>query len=94
MTYKRENAETVALKALAWLAENDELLPNFMATTGLGVDELRSRAQDAELLASVLDFILMDDAWVAGFCEAEGLPYESLMGLRQALPGGEQIHWT
>jgi len=42
----------------------------------------------------VLDFLLMDDAWVMGFCEAEGLKYDQPMYARAALPGGEQVNWT
>ena len=94
MAYGRETAETIALQALAWLAGNEELLPVFMGASGIGGDDLRERAADAEFLASVLDFILMDDAWVTGFCDAQGLPYEALIAVRQALPGGQQIHWT
>ncbi|MEP3033681.1 MAG: DUF3572 family protein, partial [Pseudoruegeria sp.] len=45
-------------------------------------------------LASTLDFILMDDAWVIAFCDAENVPYETPMLARQALPGAEQVHWT
>jgi len=37
---------------------------------------------------------MMDDAWVMGFCDAVGLPYEAPMQARAALPGGEQVHWT
>jgi hypothetical protein len=36
----------------------------------------------------VLDFLLMDDAWVVAFCDAAGLPYEAPMRARAALPGG------
>ena len=94
MTYGRENAETIALQALAWLVGNDDLLPTFMAATGIGMDDLRERAADADFLASVLDFILTDDTWVTGFCDAQSLPYDTLLATRQALPGGQQIHWT
>ena len=94
MTYGRENAETIALQALAWLVGNEDLLPAFMGATGVGMDDLRERAADGDFLASVLDFILMEDAWVAGFCDAQSLPYDALLATRQALPGGQQIHWT
>ena len=94
MAYSRETAETIALQALAWLAANEELLPSFMGASGIGVDDLRHRATDADFLASVLDFILMEDAWVTGFCDAQNLPYAALIAVRQALPGGQPMHWT
>ena len=94
MVYGRETAETIALQALAWLAANEELLPTFMGASGIGADELRQSAADADFLASVLDFILTDDAWVTGFCDAQRLPYAAVLQARQSLPGGQQMHWT
>ncbi|WP_296765217.1 DUF3572 domain-containing protein [Sediminimonas sp.] len=94
MTLPRETAETLALEALAWLLSNDELLPVFMGATGADVDDLRTSAGDPAFLGSVLDFLMMDDAWVVAFCDAAGVPYDRPMAARAALPGGEQVHWT
>lgn len=93
-TTGREFADTVALRALGWLAGNDELLPVFMGASGTTPEELRQRASDPEFLGSVLDFILMDDAWVVTFCDAAGLAYSEPMAARRALPGGAETHWT
>ncbi|SIN99179.1 DUF3572 domain-containing protein [Vannielia litorea] len=90
----RETAETVALRALGWLAGNDELLPVFLGSTGVSEAEVRARAADPEFLASVLDFLTMDDAWVTGFCDAAGLDYTQPMRARMALPGGDLPNWT
>lgn len=87
-------AEVVALKALGWLSGNDELMPVFLGATGATLDDLRDRAGEPEFLGSVLDFLTMDDAWVTVFCEAEGLPYETPLAARHALPGGGEMHWT
>jgi hypothetical protein len=94
MTLTRNTAEIVALQALGWLVGNEDLLPVFMGATGAAEGDLRGAAQDPVFLGSVLDFILMDDAWVIGFCDAAGLPYTRLMEARQALPGGDTVHWT
>lgn len=91
---KQESAEQIALRALAWLVGNDELLPVFMGATGSGEADLRAGAGAPEFLASVLDFLTMDDAWVMAFCEAENLPNEAPMRARQALPGGADFSWT
>jgi hypothetical protein len=94
MSLTRNTAETIALQSLGWLVGNEDLLPVFLGATGASQDDLRAAAQDPAFLGSVLDFILMDDAWVVGCCDALGLPYPRLMEARQALPGGENIHWT
>lgn len=90
----REFADTVALKALGWLAGREDLLPVFLGASGTAPAELRDRAAEPDFLVSVLDFIVMDDAWVTAFCDAEGLDYAVPMAARAALPGGGDTHWT
>ena len=94
MTMSRDSAEAIGLQCLAWLAGNDELLPVFLGTTGAAQDDMRERIQDPDFLGSVLDFVLLDDAWVAAFCAAQDLPRDAPMRARALLPGGEQVHWT
>ena len=87
-------AETLALQALAWLMTQDELVPVFLGSTGASEADLRARAGEADFLGSVLDFLLMDDAWVIAFCDSAEIPYDRVMPARAALPGGAQTHWT
>ncbi|MBO9468306.1 hypothetical protein TRP8649_03508 [Pelagimonas phthalicica] len=94
MTLSLDAAETIGLHAVAWLAANDELFPVFMGSSGASEADVRANLQDPEFQASVLDFLLMDDAWVIGFCDAQNIPYESVMQARAVLPGGGQVHWT
>jgi Protein of unknown function (DUF3572) len=94
MQFSADQAEVIALRALAWLMSNDELLPVFMGATGAVEADLRANAADPEFLGSLLDFLTMDDAWVVEFCEQAGLSYETPMMARMALPGGAQVHWT
>jgi hypothetical protein len=91
---KQDSAEAVALKALAWLAGNDEVLPVFLGATGTSGDDMRDRADDPEFLGSVLEFLTMDDTWITAFCDAESIPYDVPMQARHALPGGAPVHWT
>lgn len=94
MAPTEDHAETTALRALSWLVGNEELLGVFMGASGLSQEDLRSQASAPEFLASVLDFLLMDDAWVTECCDALGMPYASLMQVRSKLPGGMQVNWT
>lgn len=91
---RRDMAETLALEALGWLAGNDELLPVFLGATGASETDLRAGAEDPAFLGALLDFLLMDDAWVVAFCDAAGRDYTEPMAARAALPGGETTHWT
>lgn len=89
-----DRAATVALLALGWLAGNEALAPVFLGATGASADDLRARVDDPAFLASVLEFVTMDDAWITAFCDANGLRYEEPLAARYALPGAEQVHWT
>lgn len=90
----RESAETTALQALGWLAGEDELLPIFLGSSGASLADLAKGARDPAFLAAVLDFILMDDAWVVSCCEAIEAPNDALLRARMTLPGGAETHWT
>ena len=94
MALSQDAVDQVALKAIVWLAGNDELLPVFMGATGADEAAFRTGLANPEFQASVLDFLLMDDAWVIAFCDSEAMPYDRLMQARGALPGGAQVHWT
>lgn len=91
---QQETAETIALQALAWLAGNEDLLPVFLGSTGAALADVKHRAADPLFLASVLDFVMMDDAWVIAYCDHAGLPYDTLFAARQGLPGGDLPNWT
>ena len=93
-TVRQEDAETVALKALAWLASDEEMLRHFCAATGAEPSALREAAADPQFLAGVLDFLALDDAWVTAFAENAGVATDAPLRARAALPGGDLPHWT
>lgn len=91
---RQERAEELALNALAWIAASDDLMSVFLGATGSSADMVREQATDPAFLGSVLDFLLMDDAWITGFCDAYQLDYRQPMIARQVLPGGNLPNWT
>ena len=66
----REVAEIVAIQALSFIASDPERLGLFLAEPGIGPETLRTAASDPRFLASVLDFIMRDDATVKAFAES------------------------
>lgn len=94
MQLSADASETLALKALAWLVTNDELLPVFLGATGASEADIRARVSDPEFLGSVLDFLMMDDAWVIAFCDASEIKYDLPMQARAVLVGAADTHWT
>ncbi|KHA52939.1 DUF3572 domain-containing protein [Sulfitobacter geojensis] len=94
MQKTQESAETLGLQVLGWLVADEDLMPVFQGSTGVSEADIRARAADPQFLGAVLDFLMMDDAWVIRFCDAHSVPYERIMQARAALPGGEQVNWT
>ncbi|WP_333684582.1 DUF3572 domain-containing protein [Pontibaca methylaminivorans] len=94
MQYSADAAETFALRVLAWLLEDEDLLGVFLNSSGMDAVDLRRRAGEGEVLASVLDFVMLDDRWVIACCDAQGLAPEHVMQARAALPGGAAVNWT
>ncbi|WP_204115842.1 DUF3572 domain-containing protein [Shimia biformata] len=94
MSMTEDAAELLALRALGWLAGNDELLGVFLGASGASVDDLKSAATDRAFLGSVLGFLTMDDAWVVAFCDTTGDPYEAPMIASAVLAGEAGRHWT
>jgi hypothetical protein len=69
-----ETAETVALKALAFLAESPDGLHRLMELSGLDVTSLRARAAEPEFLSFVLSWILGEEKLLTEFCSRDAIP--------------------
>ncbi|MGL4319685.1 MAG: DUF3572 domain-containing protein [Paracoccaceae bacterium] len=92
--FERELAETEALTMLAWMATDEDVFGAFLAGCGAGVEDMASRASDAVFLASVVDFVLTEDAYVLAWATAAGRRPETIMQIRAGLPGGQNWNWT
>ncbi len=94
MQMNPEQAETIALQALVWILEDEDMTLRFLGMSGADLQALRQGADAPEVLCSVMDFILMDDRTVLDFAESVKMPPENVPLVRYSLPGGEQVHWT
>ena len=90
----RAEAETIALKAVEWMAADGMVFERFLNETGESAEGVRRRLGDAEFLASALDHLLMSDDAVMSFCSGCDLPFEAPAAARRALPGGDAPAWT
>jgi Protein of unknown function (DUF3572) len=81
----REVAEIVAVQALSFIAGEPERLGLFLAETGIGPETLRTAAADPRFLASVLDFVMRDDATVKAFAAVSQLHPTNIAAAHQAL---------
>ena len=85
--------EAVAIAALGFVAGDPELLPRFLALTGIDAAAVRRAAAEPGFLAGVLDFIAAHEPTLMRFAEATGTPPEAVLAARRALPGGGTADW-
>ena len=64
MIFDLASAEILAIKAIDWIATDNELFEIFLGSSGADLNDVKAGAKDNIFLGSVLDFILMDDDWV------------------------------
>lgn len=82
-----DQAQSVALQALAMIVEDDEQLTQFLGSTGADGQTLATQASDPAFLGAVMDFVLQDDARILSLAERTGCAPDSFATLRHALPG-------
>ncbi len=81
-----DDAETLALRALAWVLADPVHVRRFLALSGLAPDAIRAAPDDPRILAGVLDYLLANEADLIAFCDAAGLPPSLPARTRAAFP--------
>jgi hypothetical protein len=79
------NAEALALAALAATLSDERRALRFLDLTGLSVDELRARAGERSLLAATLAFLESHEPDLIAVAETVGSKPEALVAARHEL---------
>lgn len=90
----RDDARILALRALGWLAGEDEVFAAFLGASGASAAEVRAQADQPAFLLSVLDFILQSDEWVLACAASAGVRPEMIGTARAVMGGRDRMHWT
>src|ERR1700733_856434 len=85
----QEAAETLAIQAFAFIAEEPDRLEAFLAASGIGPDAIRDAAREPDFLAGVLDHMLGDESLLLAFAARAGLDPASIARARRALGGSQ-----
>lgn len=85
----REDAEALAIRALGFVAADPELLPRFLAITGIEAGSVREAAREPGFLAGVLQFVLAHEPTLLRFAEETGTPAEAVGKALRSLPTGD-----
>ena len=84
-----EAAQAIAIDALSFVASDAELLPRFLALTGIEPAGIRAAAREPGFLAGVLQFICAHEPTLLKFAEAASLPPSAVSKALHALPSGD-----
>ncbi len=80
-----DEAELIALRALAWVAGDERLGPRLLALTGLDAATLRARAGTREVLGATLDFLAAHEADLVACAGSIGVAPTAIAAAREAL---------
>jgi hypothetical protein len=83
----REAAEMLAVQALAFIAEEPERLNAFLATTGIGLSQIRDAAAESGFLAGVLEHMLGDESLLLAFADSAGIDPSSVARAHDTIGG-------
>jgi hypothetical protein len=94
MRQPREDAESVAIRALGFLAGEESRMERFLALTGIGAGDIRAAAAEPGFLAAVLDHVASDESLLLAFAANAGLAPQMVTAARAALagPGADPDH--
>lgn len=83
------DAEALAIEALTFLAADSERISRFLGLTGIAPETLRQAAGEPHFLASVLDYLLNDEALLLAFAANHNHRPEAIATARRRLdPAG------
>lgn len=88
----REAAEALAVEALGFVAADPELLPRFLAISGIEASAIRRAAMEPGFLAGVLQFVAAHEPTLIAFATHAGVDPASVGAALRALPFGDDGH--
>ena len=86
-TLTTDEAQTVAIRAVEFLAGDDERLGRFLALTGVGPTDMAAGLSEPAFLAAIPDHVMSDETLLFLFCEHTGLEPDLPGAARRRLAG-------
>ena len=83
--HSTNNAETLALSALAATLTDERRAQRFLALSGIDTDDLRRRASEPSLLAALLRFLEAHEPDLIDVAEVVGVKPQDLVAAREEL---------
>ncbi|MBY0225556.1 MAG: DUF3572 domain-containing protein [Hyphomicrobium sp.] len=81
----RDDAETIAIRAIGFLAEDSRRLGRFLSLTGMEPQTLIAEAETPPVQVAVLDHLLGDESLLMVFCGHAAIAPEMIPAARMLL---------
>lgn len=85
----RKSAEMLAIRALAFIAEEPQSLSRFLDASGISAEQIRMASREPGFLAGVLDHMLGEENLLIAFARSAGIDAAAVGRAARALGG----HW-
>ncbi|MBK8456772.1 MAG: DUF3572 domain-containing protein [Phyllobacteriaceae bacterium] len=85
-----EDAETLAIRALTFVAADTTLFTRFLALSGIEAAQIRRAASEPGFLAGVLAFIAAHEPTLMAFAADAGIDPATVTRALARLPAGDQ----
>jgi hypothetical protein len=84
-----EEAESIALQAFSFIADDEERLSRFLQITGLRTETVRTAASSPGFYAAILDYVAADEPLLVAAAKALNSKPEHIMQARWTLSPSE-----
>ncbi len=85
-TLNTQDAQILAIKALEFLALEEDRINRFLALTGVAPQDLPAEIRNSTFLGGVVDYLLNDETLLFEFCEFTDMPANLPQAARLKLP--------
>jgi hypothetical protein len=86
-----DSAEALALQVLSYLLADENQTSRFLALTGSMPADLRQIASSRDLQASILEYLLSDEALLLAFCQQANIDPATIAPAHRLLSGPEDF---
>ena len=86
-TQKSPLSDEITFLVVGFIANDEELLADFLALSGLSLEDLKNRLQEPDFLGCVLDFLLEREETLTQFCEQHKIHPTDIWRARKTYPG-------
>ncbi|SCZ07728.1 DUF3572 domain-containing protein [Microvirga guangxiensis] len=85
----KDEAETIALSAFAFITSDEERMSRFLAVSGLQPDTIRSAASQPGFFAGILDYVASDEPLLLALAKELDTKPEHIMAAHWSLSPSE-----